>query len=282
MTDYTIPNEYAIIISAVVWGIILIFVLRYVLMCSSIKRKSELFVELKKINGKYMSSFQVFQKKIKIDYICNSLQQYRNNCNKISITNYMCGRIRENEETWKELYNKANSNKNAYEKYLGEYELIKQVHGGKSYKDIKKRTFFFSEKQYLKFEQKYCNKKMLKPQTSLYIVVKISYTSPAGRNHYAKECELVNESIDEIFTRIEDRKLSEKSIDYQRTLMTSGKRYDILRRDHYKCQICGRSQSDGAKLEVDHIIPVSKGGKTVDENLQTLCHECNQGKKAKM
>lgn len=251
-------------------------------MCFSIKRKSKLFSELKKINNKYISSFDEFSKKIKIDYICNTLQQYRNNCNRISIINYVCGCVRENEESWINLYSKANSNKNIYEKYLVEYETIKNTHSGKSYNDVKKKTFLFSEKQYLKFEIKYCSKKILKPQTSLCIIVKISYTSPAGRNHYCKEYELKNTSIDEIFTRIADRKEYQKSIDYQRALMTSGKRYDILRRDNYKCQICGRSQSDGAKLEVDHIIPISKGGKTIDDNLQTLCHECNQGKKDKM
>ncbi|RKX24889.1 MAG: hypothetical protein DRP45_07160 [Candidatus Zixiibacteriota bacterium] len=31
-------------------------------------------------------------------------------------------------------------------------------------------------------------------------------------------------------------------------------------------------------MEVDHKIPWSKGGETIEENLQTLCSECNQGK----
>lgn len=61
-------------------------------------------------------------------------------------------------------------------------------------------------------------------------------------------------------------------------------RYDILKRDNYKCVICGRSpaNNDKVKLEVDHIVPVSKGGKNHIENLRTLCDECNLGKAAKL
>jgi 5-methylcytosine-specific restriction endonuclease McrA len=36
--------------------------------------------------------------------------------------------------------------------------------------------------------------------------------------------------------------------------------------------------SDGVTLHVDHIVPVSRGGLTLDDNLQTLCQECNLGK----
>lgn len=67
----------------------------------------------------------------------------------------------------------------------------------------------------------------------------------------------------------------------EREKLTAGLRYDILKRDNYKCQICGRTQADGIKLHVDHIIPIAKGGKTVPENLQTLCQDCNLGKGTK-
>jgi len=52
----------------------------------------------------------------------------------------------------------------------------------------------------------------------------------------------------------------------------------IFRRDNFKCVYCGRGKSDGVKLHVDHIIPVSKGGSSNEDNLQTLCEECNFGK----
>lgn len=64
----------------------------------------------------------------------------------------------------------------------------------------------------------------------------------------------------------------------QRRLMSASLRYDILVRDGFRCKICGASAQDGVKLHVDHIIPVSKGGKTEKSNLRTLCERCNLGK----
>jgi len=58
-------------------------------------------------------------------------------------------------------------------------------------------------------------------------------------------------------------------------------RWDVLKRDNYRCVKCGRSPSVDHKvrLEVDHKHPVAKNGENDIENLQTLCWECNQGKK---
>lgn len=55
------------------------------------------------------------------------------------------------------------------------------------------------------------------------------------------------------------------------------KRYKVLSRDGFQCVLCGASGKD-AKLEIDHIIPVFKGGSSVIDNLQTLCFKCNRGK----
>lgn len=68
----------------------------------------------------------------------------------------------------------------------------------------------------------------------------------------------------------------------QRRLMSDSLRYDVLRRDNFRCQLCGSSAKDGVKLHVDHILPVSKGGKTEMSNLRTLCERCNLGKGAKI
>lgn len=55
-------------------------------------------------------------------------------------------------------------------------------------------------------------------------------------------------------------------------------RFEVFQRDKFTCRYCGRTVSDGAKLEVDHVIPESKGGEYVAENLLTACHKCNQAK----
>lgn len=55
-------------------------------------------------------------------------------------------------------------------------------------------------------------------------------------------------------------------------------RFKVMRRDGYRCRLCGLTAEDGVKLHVDHIVPVAKGGKTVEKNLWTLCQPCNSGK----
>ena len=55
-------------------------------------------------------------------------------------------------------------------------------------------------------------------------------------------------------------------------------RYQILTRAKHRCELCGISADEKA-LDVDHIIPVNKGGPTVIENLQALCYTCNSQKR---
>jgi len=56
-------------------------------------------------------------------------------------------------------------------------------------------------------------------------------------------------------------------------------RYKLLRRDGFRCQYCGKT-AEQTELEIDHIIPISKGGSDGYENLITACIDCNQGKSA--
>jgi hypothetical protein len=63
------------------------------------------------------------------------------------------------------------------------------------------------------------------------------------------------------------------------TLIRAGLWWAVLARDQWTCCSCGRSaRQDGALLEVDHIVPRSRGGSDAMDNLQTLRRKCNQGK----
>lgn len=66
----------------------------------------------------------------------------------------------------------------------------------------------------------------------------------------------------------------------RRSPMSVKLRTAILKRDGEQCVKCGASPKKNSEvtLEVDHIIPVAKGGTNDPENLQTLCWSCNQGK----
>ena len=57
-------------------------------------------------------------------------------------------------------------------------------------------------------------------------------------------------------------------------------RYQVLKRDNFKCCACGASpaKDPAVELHIDHIVPWSKGGESTLDNLQTLCSKCNLGK----
>jgi 5-methylcytosine-specific restriction endonuclease McrA len=114
------------------------------------------------------------------------------------------------------------------------------------------------------------------------------YTSPKGRNHYEKS---IHSSIEDLIpnylelnnkldNEVNHFGVSRKMVRQERAKLTDKLRYQVLKRDHYRCVICGRSAKDGVKLHVDHIKPVSRGGKTILSNLRTLCSDCNLGKSA--
>ena len=57
-------------------------------------------------------------------------------------------------------------------------------------------------------------------------------------------------------------------------------RFKVLIRDKCICKMCGASpeKNSDVDLHVDHIIPWTKGGETILDNLQSLCSICNIGK----
>ena len=58
-------------------------------------------------------------------------------------------------------------------------------------------------------------------------------------------------------------------------------RFEVFKRDSFKCQYCGRSAPD-VVLEVDRIKPVAEGGTNDITNLITSCFDCNRGKGARL
>ena len=60
---------------------------------------------------------------------------------------------------------------------------------------------------------------------------------------------------------------------------TKKKRMEIIKRDHYRCKICGRRPDDCVDIElhVHHVRPFGEGGVTHEDNLITLCDTCHKG-----
>lgn len=65
---------------------------------------------------------------------------------------------------------------------------------------------------------------------------------------------------------------------YRRGHISGPLRRQVFERDGYRCRGC----KDWHDLTVDHVIPVSAGGESVFDNLQTLCKSCNSKKGARL
>lgn len=124
----------------------------------------------------------------------------------------------------------------------------------------------------------------LSPIEVPYPQYKFQYTSAGGNSGQMSSIELNTPTLEGLSATLVDKIRWAKSAAGQRALMTVTLRAHIKERDNYKCMTCGVSTSAEPHLllEVDHIIPVSKGGLSVPENLQTLCWRCNRSKGARV
>ena len=109
------------------------------------------------------------------------------------------------------------------------------------------------------------------------------YISPAGKTRRGHKIIVDEKIIAELRSEISSKITKQGHVKEQRSAMTKDLREAIKQRDNFTCQICGNSvlKEPNLLLEVDHIVPVSKGGKTEADNLQTLCWRCNRSKSNK-
>lgn len=118
----------------------------------------------------------------------------------------------------------------------------------------------------------------------LTVEYNFSYTSGGGMAKRTFTVPMTEETIIELIKALEGKLSINAFTKEQRALMTSKLREYIKSRDNYTCRICGNSvlAEPNLLLEIDHIVPVSKGGCTVEDNLQTLCWKCNRAKSNKI
>lgn len=109
------------------------------------------------------------------------------------------------------------------------------------------------------------------------------YVSPAGRSRRKFNIQISESTLRSIQEAVSAHLCRAGHSKAQRSAMTNDLREAIKKRDNYTCCICGNSvfKEPNLLLEVDHIVPISKGGKTEASNLQTLCWRCNRAKSNK-
>ena len=189
--------------------------------------------------------------------------------------------LENNINGFSENFEKAVNNKLLYARYTTEYEeIMKTDHVYPA--DAIPFSSVLKPSDFCKYEKKQATKKRVKDTFGITVDINASYSSPKGKNQYRRCFKYRYENVLYCYDQWINSTSYKVSAAYERSLMTDSLRYDIFKRDNFRCQICGASANDGVKLHVDHIVPVSKGGKTEPSNLQTLCERCNLGKSNKM
>ena len=135
----------------------------------------------------------------------------------------------------------------------------------------------------LKIEKTLFKKKLEAPVTNYSVTVNLELTkindvyldSKGARFSMSELCELIDRVNDKNGDFYNDREIWDAICRVERGKVSNKLRFAIYERDGWCCRKCGRHTDD---LEIDHIIPVSKGGKSEPNNLQTLCRRCNKEK----
>ena len=139
-----------------------------------------------------------------------------------------------------------------------------------------------SIKKLIKYEREQFQKEVLSPKTTFSIYVRLLHVDRNDHYKSSKTRSFTIEEIQKLITRVEqkqgsyylDNEIWESICRVERGKVSNRIRFAIYKRDGYRCKMCGKS-GDNNNLEIDHIIPISKGGKSTFDNLQTLCHDCN-------
>ena len=179
------------------------------------------------------------------------------------------------DATLKYVFDKVKSNRQKLERFMHENEIIKQS------SDMTISNSGVPKERFIQIEKELCRRLQSRVPVDLVINLDLYYRSVGGNKHASRLYELNFEDLEKAYSIQQIPEIEYTCTQEEREKMTLSLRYDILRRDGFRCVLCGATADDGVKLHVDHIIPVSKGGKTVPSNLRTLCDRCNFGKRDK-
>ena len=179
------------------------------------------------------------------------------------------------------VINKIEENKSLYKKYIDEGNIYKEFDTLEGIKNTEIEALY-------KIEIKLIEKESLKPTIKYEQKVIVTYEKiddegdtvifNKKEDTFSKEevyryIELLNEKRGNFYLN-ED--IFESLTRFERAKVSNKIRFEVFERDNYTCKKCGKRNP--GNLEIDHIKPISKGGKTKMDNLQTLCRECNKEK----
>lgn len=160
--------------------------------------------------------------------------------------------------------------------YLNAYAMLGQEQLGKS------TSPGLAPGKYQRIEARLFAKQQLPAfRYSAHVRCVVRYTSPKGQNSYWRYQDWNFEGLYREFHEMRQDRAAKSTTQFlrqqERKRVTASVRFEVFARDGNRCRVCGTT-AEVEPLHVDHIIPISKGGRSDLHNLQTLCQTCNLGK----
>lgn len=226
--------------------------------------------KLKEINSRYVFN-------ISKSFDQSHTYDNENFFNNISCTDYLIYQLQFIKYDVLKQIKAINANAQRYEKYLNEVNSVTE------YGNYKCQPKKLKIEKLIKTEKKLFENTKLLPQTLFSLKVVLFISNINGRIYDNKYQNYTEEQVTYLIKRINnkngkfynDRHIWDAICRVERGKVSNKMRFSIYSRDGYRCRICGARQGKRVQLEIDHIIPIAKGGKSTYDNLQTLCHNCN-------
>lgn len=193
--------------------------------------------------------------------------------NEIDPIDYLTYRLVDIQKRVCDGINAANKNSFIYPAYSQEVEVLKSQLDNHIHKNILFKNAF------KKIQMRVFENYIQAPIIEFKIAVTIYLTKINGVYRCSKKKIFNKEEIEDIIKRLRNKQndfylddmIWQSICRVERGKVTNRLRFSIYARDGRRCQKCGSTRN----LEIDHIFPISKGGKSTPDNLQTLCRRCN-------
>ena len=235
-----------------------------------VKEHSKLLINLREINQKYhFRNIEVLD----LEHSYDSETNYNNvSCKDYLIYNLRFMLKRVEKAMSDTLYN------------YNEYDFYKEDVNELTYNDeYNVEVPFHYTKRLVKIENKLFQQEVLKPTIIFKINVKLTLIKMNNDYVTSKNQFFNRNQVEELIERLNDKHGQRYNDDgiwkaierVERGKVSYKMRFSIYDRDGNRCKKCKRRTND---LEIDHIIPIAKGGKSEYSNLQTLCRRCNKNK----
>ena len=276
-----IPYKWVFIWTIIGIAFILIGILIFKFIKKHIDKKTKEYVlnNSKTINKLNKLNEETILKNIDNNLFYEQIYNIKRDYYNVSEKGYLECKIRENIEYFQQLYDDYKYNEQIINKYDNDIDILKN---NLYFTEEKCKELNLKYKKYHMYEEKLLNERIENYNNYILIHVCIKYVSKGDRVHLSKNDTFTFKQFEDILNNVKEEKVSYdiyKRIEaVERAKVTDELRFKVLKRDNYRCRICGASSKDGVHLHVDHIIPLAKGGKTTLDNLQTLCERCNMGK----